>query len=145
MYLREKGFPLPSKTTMVEWTRHFKCKPGILHDVLAVMNKRAEGFSELDKLCVLSFDEMNVDSRISYDQGLDQVLGPFSNVQVVMARGLVKNWKQLWHSFALIGPDGAKNAPIAKNVHWTNSDFLSTAIKAEHVQTHFLPDPKVRL
>ena len=47
-----------------------------------------------ERVCVLSFVEMNVDSRICYDQAEDRILGPHSNVQVVMVRGLFAKWKQ---------------------------------------------------
>ena len=40
------------------------------------------------KICVLSFDEMHIDSK------LDKILGPFKKVQVVLIRGLFSPWKQ---------------------------------------------------
>ena len=54
----------------------------------------ATTFSNKDRECVLSFDEMKVESVLEYDPAADEVMGPFNYVQVVMARGLFKNWKQ---------------------------------------------------
>ena len=42
---------------------------------------------------MLAFDEMNLDSRIGYDQARDQIIGA-SKIQVVMVRGLAGPWKQ---------------------------------------------------
>lgn len=47
-----------------------------------------------NKLCVLSFDEMKVEETYEYDIVLDTVRKPENYVQVVMARGLRKSWKQ---------------------------------------------------
>ncbi len=86
--------PLPSETTLQEWTRNFICRPGILPEVLHIMRTRSTQVTPLQRLCVLCFDEINVDARISYDKGLDQIFGSLSNVQVVMVRGLAHTWKQ---------------------------------------------------
>lgn len=47
-----------------------------------------------ERTCILSFDEMNIDGKLCYDTGEDQILGPFSKVQVVLARGIMLPWKQ---------------------------------------------------
>ncbi|KAG8180681.1 hypothetical protein JTE90_006737 [Oedothorax gibbosus] len=72
----------------------FSCKPGILHDVLLLMKRNCESLNNSEKVCILSFDEMHIDSRLCYDSSEDQVLGPFSKVQVVLARGIMSPWKQ---------------------------------------------------
>lgn len=50
--------------------------------------------SNLEKLVVLSFDEMYITHDICFDKAAQQVLEPHKTVQVVMARGLCKSWKQ---------------------------------------------------
>ncbi len=67
---------------------------GTIMPVLDIIKHHFEGSSVLEKLNVLSFGKMNVDGPWCYDHGLDQILGPHRNVQVVMARGLIKNWKE---------------------------------------------------
>ena len=58
------------------------------------MKDKATNFTELEKICVPSFDEMNTDGRVCYDSSDDIILGPLSNVQMVMNRSLFANWEQ---------------------------------------------------
>lgn len=96
-FLRNKlGFPLPSISTLKRWvSRSLRCRPGILQDVLFVMKAQGKRLNERERVCALSFDEMNIDSRICYDSEEDRIVGPHSNVNVVMVRGLFSNWKQV--------------------------------------------------
>jgi hypothetical protein len=48
----------------------------------------------VEKLCVLSFDEMYVSNRIDIDKKEEQKLGPHKSCQCVTARGLFGKWKQ---------------------------------------------------
>lgn len=94
-YLRENvKFPLPSPATLSRWCSKFICLPGILKSILMLVQRCCEGLPELDKLCVLSFDEMHIDSRIEYSIAMDKIVGPHSKVQVVLIRGLCAKWKQ---------------------------------------------------
>jgi uncharacterized protein YukE len=94
-FWRDKmNFPLPSAATLKRWCVKFSCRPGVLHNVFTLMANCTNNLTELDKYCVLSFDEMHIDSKVVYDSGLDQILGPFSKVQVAMLRGLTSKWKQ---------------------------------------------------
>lgn len=95
IYLRERiGLPLPSQSTLSRWCKQFICFPGILSNVLALVKKCSENIPDSDKLCVLSFDEMHIDSRVEYCAALDQIVGPHSKVQVALMRGLCAKWKQ---------------------------------------------------
>ena len=47
----------------------------------AVPEATAQGMTPLERLCVISFDEMAVDSRFCYDASADQVLSA-SKLQV---------------------------------------------------------------
>ncbi|GBL81914.1 Transposable element P transposase [Araneus ventricosus] len=66
----------------------------MLHDVLLVMQKTFHSKPEAERVCILSFDEMHIDRKICYDVSEDQILGPFSKVQLVLARGIMAGWKQ---------------------------------------------------
>lgn len=59
-----------------------------------MMQTQCKNFTKNELLCILSFDEMNVDARVCYDQDEDKVYGPHSQAQVVMVRALCSNWKQ---------------------------------------------------
>lgn len=94
MYVQNKlGMPLPALTTLRRWTRTFRCPPGILEDVLKLLKARSDVMPVRDRLRTISFDEMNIDSRMIYEAESDSILGPNSNLQVAMVRGLLKNWK----------------------------------------------------
>lgn len=94
-YLRYKlKYPLPHVSTLRKWTATFNCDSGILHDVLSLMKAKNKSLTEFEKVTVLSFDETKISSKICIDKRRERILGPCDNVQVVMARGLLSNWKQ---------------------------------------------------
>lgn len=90
--LRKKGYPFPAPSTLRDWCKKIEIRPGILTQIFDVI-KQTE-LTEMEKICVLSYDEMKVRSIYLYDRRNDQTLHPMNYVQVVMLRGLVGNWKQ---------------------------------------------------
>jgi len=50
--------------------------------------------NDIKKLCVIQFDDMKILSAYEYDKNNDQVIEPHSQMQVIMVRGIFKNWKQ---------------------------------------------------
>ena len=94
IYVKEcMRIPLPSFTTLSEWTRHFRMTPGLMELALAVLEATVTNLSDMDKLCVLAFDDVSLDGRVCYDQARDAVLEA-SKMQLVMVRGLTAAWKQ---------------------------------------------------
>jgi hypothetical protein len=92
---RRKLLPLPAESTLRNWVKSFRCQPGYLHDVNKILHQfLCNENTELSKLAVLSFDEMEITKRYEYDQESDRVYGPFKKLQMVIARGLFKKWKQ---------------------------------------------------
>lgn len=53
-------FPLPALSTLWRWASTFSVEPGILRDMLMLMQKETYDMTEIKRLCVLSFDEMYV-------------------------------------------------------------------------------------
>lgn len=49
---------------------------------------------DMEKLCVLSFDEMKIKKCYLYDKSNDETIKPYNYVQVAILRGLIGNWKQ---------------------------------------------------
>lgn len=95
IYLRSKlNYPLPSLSTLRKWALKINVSEGILKDVFLMLKLAGEGFSDFEKTVVLQFDEVKVKSTLEYDVSKDAVIGPYSQMQVVMARGLFANWKQ---------------------------------------------------
>jgi hypothetical protein len=94
-YLRGKcNYPLPGLSTLRRWAATFQMHPGMQKRILMLMEHKGKSLSALEKLTVLSFDEMFIKNDICFDKNRQQVLGPHRTVQVIMARGLCSNWKQ---------------------------------------------------
>jgi len=53
-----------------------------------------DSMSDIEKLVVLSFNEVYISHDICFDKAAQQVLRPHKTVQVVMVRGICKSWKQ---------------------------------------------------
>src|SRR5690606_5161653 len=95
VFLRETlHFPLPGLSTLRRWASTINIGNGVIHDVLSLMAIFGTSRSRFQKCTVLSFDEMKVESVYEYDRKNDEVMGPYSYMQVVMARGLFESWKQ---------------------------------------------------
>ena len=58
------------------------------------MKLNGEGMQSYEKLTVLMFDEFKVASTLEYDVVRDEVIGPHSQMHVIMARSIASNWKQ---------------------------------------------------
>ena len=86
--------PLPSPSTLNRFMNRFRCEPGTMSNVLRLLQHFTSDFGPLEKLTVMNFDEMSVKSLVEYDRSTDSVYGPHSDVQVIMIRGLVKQFKQ---------------------------------------------------
>ena len=67
---------------------------GVLEDVLNIMKLNGDGLQDYEKLTVLMFDEVKISTTMEYDVLRDEVVGPHSQMQVVMARGVASPWKQ---------------------------------------------------
>ena len=85
---------MPSISTLQRYARKLDLKQGILNDKLIFIEIFAGEFSEIDRKCVLSFDEMKVCKNFEYDPAANEIIEPYSYLQVVMAWGLFRNWKQ---------------------------------------------------
>lgn len=86
--------PLPSVSTLKHWAQKFNVTPGILVDVLRIMKLKGENMTVIERLTVLSYDEVYVSNDIAINRRDEQIVGPHKTTQVVMARGLFNKWKQ---------------------------------------------------
>jgi hypothetical protein len=57
-YLRTQGHPLPALSTLLKWASTFSLRQGILADMISLMRNKALELTNIDKLCILSFDEI---------------------------------------------------------------------------------------
>jgi hypothetical protein len=69
-------------STIKQLTSQIKDSPGLMKNVLSLMKAKGEKLQPIEKVCVLTFDEMKISSKIAYDAKADQVLGPFQDAQV---------------------------------------------------------------
>ncbi|XP_066955828.1 uncharacterized protein [Macrobrachium rosenbergii] len=70
-YLRNKmEFPYPSISTLHRWVSKINVEPGILTSVLMPLRHKAKTMTEMNRLCVMSFDEMSVAYEWTYDKEL---------------------------------------------------------------------------
>lgn len=88
--LKKNNFPLPAIRTLQDWAQKIEIFPGVIKPVVKIL-AATEHMSELQKICVLSFDEMKIRKAYCYDKVTDTTLSPANNVQVGMLRGSIKN------------------------------------------------------
>ena len=91
--LRSKNAPLVSKTTLKTWLRDFNVSQGETTCAIQSLGKHVMKLNDREKVAVLMFDEMALMAVLSYDGQKEQILGPHSQLQVVMASSLFGRWK----------------------------------------------------
>ncbi|KAK3924472.1 Transposable element P transposase [Frankliniella fusca] len=85
--------PLPSLAKLHRWASKLDFQPGTLHCIFKVMKAVCHTFDESEKIAIITFDEVKVKEVHEYDQKHDCVMGPYSQMQVAMIRGLFAKWK----------------------------------------------------
>lgn len=90
-HLINKGFPLPSLSTLDKWLSSVDIQPGMLDFVISLMENAVDVYEE-DKICIIYFDEMKVRSKNENEHSLEAEQEPRDYVQVAMAQGLRKSW-----------------------------------------------------
>ena len=94
LYVKHKlRIPLPSLSKLHRWAAKLNIQPGSLQCVLECMKAVAPSFQPSERVAVISFDEVKTDELYEYDQKNDKVMGPHSQMQVAMVRGLFGKWK----------------------------------------------------
>lgn len=81
-------------SSLQRWAKNIDMRNGILEDVIKMMQLSGSLLQDYEKLTVLMFDEVKISSTMEYDVLHDEVVGPYSQMQVVMARGIAAQWKQ---------------------------------------------------
>lgn len=99
-------FALPSKTTLINMMAKIMFEPGVNGHIFDSLKKCVSSMEEIDRTCVLMFDEMSLHQHFEYSSRSDSIsgfedlghLGRSSKVAnhalVFMAKGLYKKWKQ---------------------------------------------------
>jgi len=94
-YLRTmKNVSLPCVQTLRNWSAHFNVKSGILKSVIQIMQNKGRNLSMIDKLTVLSFDEIYISNKIELERCEEKIYGPHKTSQFVMVQSFIGNWRQ---------------------------------------------------
>lgn len=92
-WLRSKGQPLPSITTLQRWLADVKLRSGVCDLQVGLLKKMLTPLSERERQCTVMFDEMDLMQMMQYDPQLDMVVGPHRHLQVLMVGGIFSKWK----------------------------------------------------
>jgi hypothetical protein len=66
--------PLPAvSSTLNRWVQDISLEPGLLTTVVEIMKAKGKKMRPVDRVTVLSFDEMKVNQIYSYDRGTDRI------------------------------------------------------------------------
>ena len=100
-YIRDsKLIPMPGMSTIRKYYKHFCIEEGHFSQVHTLLALMALEMSEREKIAVISFDEVNTKGDISLDVTQDRVVGPYSDMNVMMVRGLYGNYKvPIWAGY----------------------------------------------
>lgn len=74
--------PFPKASTLKHYAGMMDMRPGFLDAVLTILKGKSKTMSELERCCVLLYDEMSCRDVLEYDRKHDQVIGPHSKIQV---------------------------------------------------------------
>lgn len=81
-------------SSLQRWTKNIDMQNGILEDVIKIMQLSGSSLQDYEKRTILMFDKVKISSSMEYDILHDEVIGPLSQMQVVMARGIAAQWKK---------------------------------------------------
>lgn len=90
--LLKKKYPFPAVSTLKKWAQKIDIDPGFLNIVFVLMKNA--NLTPYQKVCIIMADEMKIQKTYEYDQKNDTLYAPSNYVQVIMARGVMENWKQ---------------------------------------------------
>uniref|UniRef100_A0A2A4JY71 THAP-type domain-containing protein n=2 Tax=Heliothis virescens TaxID=7102 RepID=A0A2A4JY71_HELVI len=126
-YLR-KIFILPTAQTLVKLVQQCNIRPGLNKNIMQHITKKAAKMNDVEKLCIVLFDEVALKAHLSYNARQDKVTGVVDNgqqrqidfadhAQVFMVRGLLKNYKQaVYYTFSASATKGPELARQIKEV-----------------------------
>nr|CAH7725046.1 unnamed protein product [Callosobruchus chinensis] len=125
-YLRANKYPLPALSTLRKWVSTFDLGQGILKHVISLMKTKSAELTEVDRLCILPFDEIYISNKVDIDKKDEQVVGPHKASQTCMVRGLFSNWKQpIFYKFDQAMSKDILNEIISNLFH---ANFIVVAI-----------------
>lgn len=77
VYLRKvQKIPLPCIATLKQWVANCTIKPGILNDVLHIMELQGQNLSTPQKLMILTFNEIYIANKVDLECREQKIYGP---------------------------------------------------------------------
>ena len=73
--LLQKRYVLPHPRTLRRKMERTQMRPGFHDAILALIKEKFSGASANDRLCIISFDEMQLKPRLTYQRGRDVIEG----------------------------------------------------------------------
>lgn len=104
-YLRRFKIVLPGVSTVKLWNSSSKVLPGFQKTILRQLKLKSKRMTEMEQLCVISFDEMYIKPLLTYSPKLDLIEGFHDlgvigrrnilgqHILVFMIRGIYSGWK----------------------------------------------------
>lgn len=101
-----KLFALPSTRTLTNLLNKIPLRPGINEQLFTSLQKTVSKMKrQQDKVCILMFDELSIETSINYDKKNDFIVGVedfgsercaalADHANVFMLKGLFRQWKQ---------------------------------------------------
>ncbi|XP_018403174.1 PREDICTED: uncharacterized protein LOC108780084 [Cyphomyrmex costatus] len=84
-YLRNvKKVPLPCETTLYDWIEVFILAPGILKDVLKIMVDIGNDLTTVEKLTVITFDEIYISNKLDLARKEQKIYGSYKTCHYYM-------------------------------------------------------------
>lgn len=85
---------LPGLSTLRRWASTVNVEPGILSVVLYCMIAKRKCMPDIERLVVLTFEEIYINNKVAIDRKVEKVIGPHKTCQCVMIKSLFTSWKQ---------------------------------------------------
>ncbi|KAF0306299.1 Transposable element P transposase [Amphibalanus amphitrite] len=92
-WLRNHCLPLPSLSTLQRWLADFVLAPNSSDVQVRMLRRLLSSMSEQDRCCCIMMDEMDIMGVATYDNQLDQILGPHKHLQLFLVSGIFTTWK----------------------------------------------------
>lgn len=125
--LLRSTFALPSRRTLMNLLNKIDFKVGIIPKIMDVLKDTVEKMDEIDRCCCLMFDEIALDSLLTYDKRWDNIVG-FEDMDgnktfkyadhalVFMIQGIHRRYKQpISYHFSQGGMNSTQLRVIIKN------------------------------
>ena len=89
---------LPHESTIRGWIQFFKCRPGHNSHLMKLLHyKKLMCKDKKDNYVVLMLDGMHTKNETKYCASLGELVNGANEVEVVLIRGLFRNWKHVCH------------------------------------------------